>query len=103
MDWSAVGRFRIIGHETIEIARVAGASDALRHFPAGPVLAMVLALRGMLVLHASAVSLRRQGAVFLGTTWAVNSHHGRRLRGGLPAASRRTMFWPSISMRPAGP
>jgi hypothetical protein len=74
MNWSAVGRFRIFGCDTVDIARVPGASDALLHFPLlGPVLAMVLHLRGVLVLHASAVSVQGHGVVFLGDKLAGKS------------------------------
>ena len=74
MEWSAVGRFRLIGDDLIEIARVPGASDELLHFPLlGPVLALALHRRGLLVLHASAVNVNGRGVVFLGDKLAGKS------------------------------
>ena len=53
-----LARFRVIGGRRIVVDRAAGASlAALRLFLLGPIFALLLHQRGLLVLHASAVSV----------------------------------------------
>jgi hypothetical protein len=74
LSWKAVGSFRIVGTSLVEIARAPGVSDELLHFPLlGPVFALLLHLRGFMVLHASAVALGDGSAVFLGDKMAGKS------------------------------
>lgn len=67
LAWSGAGAFVIRGTSEIDIERAAATSDRLLALPLlGPVMAMLLHLRGKLVLHASAVAVGDRGAVFLG-------------------------------------
>lgn len=74
MAWSGAGAFRIRGTSEIDIERAAGSDDRLLALPLlGPVMAMLLHLRGKLVLHASAVAVGNRGAIFLGDKRAGKS------------------------------
>lgn len=65
--WPLVGAFLIRGVSEIVVERADGVSDQLLPFPLlGPVIALVLHLRGFLILHASAVAIGGGCAVFLG-------------------------------------
>jgi hypothetical protein len=67
LSWSTVGAFRIRGGKRIDIEPASEASLKLLGLPLlGPVLAVALAARGNLVLHASAVLLDGRAALFLG-------------------------------------
>jgi hypothetical protein len=72
--WPGVGAFLIRGAQAIDVEPAPGVSLPLLNFPLlGPVMARLLHLRGMLVLHASAVDLTGRGAVFLGAKGAGKS------------------------------
>jgi hypothetical protein len=72
--WPGVGAFLIRGTSTIDIEPAPGVSEPLLNFPLlGPIMALLLHLRGMLVLHAGAVAVGGRGAVFLGAKGAGKS------------------------------
>ncbi len=74
MYWPTVGAFVISGSHTIDIDPAPEASLALLRLPLlGPVMAMLLHLRGLLVLHASAVRIAGRVAVFVGDKGAGKS------------------------------
>jgi hypothetical protein len=74
LAWPEVGAFRIHGTNTIEVEPAPGASIPLLNFPLlGPVMSLLLHLRGMLVLHASAINIAGKSAVFLGAKGAGKS------------------------------
>lgn len=74
MLWPAAGRFRIMDRSVIEVEAAPGADDRLLGFPLlGPVMAVLLHLRGLLVIHASAVRIGKQGVAFLGDKMAGKS------------------------------
>jgi hypothetical protein len=72
--WPGVGAFRIQGTDTILVEPAPGVSMPLLNLPLlGPVMALLLHLRGMLVLHASAVDLGGKAAAFVGQKGAGKS------------------------------
>ena len=72
--WPGVAAFLIRGTSTIDIEPAPGVSEPLLNLPLlGPIMALLLHLRGLLVLHASAVDLGGRGAVFLGNKGAGKS------------------------------
>ena len=72
--WPGVAAFLIRGTSTIDIEPAPGVSEPLLNLPLlGPIMALLLHLRGLLVLHASAVDLGGRGAVFLGKKGAGKS------------------------------
>lgn len=72
--WPAVGAFRIVERRAIEIEPAPDVSEQLLAFPLlGPVMALLLHMRGMLVLHASAIAVGGESAVFLGDKMAGKS------------------------------
>lgn len=74
LAWNGAGAFLIRGTGAIDIKRTTGADDRLLALPLlGPVMAMLLHLRGKLVLHASAVAVGSGGAIFLGDKRAGKS------------------------------
>jgi hypothetical protein len=74
LAWSGAGAFRIRGAREIDIERGQETEDRLLALPLlGPVMAMLLHLRGKLVLHASAVASGDRGAIFLGDKRAGKS------------------------------
>lgn len=81
--WPLAGRFVIRGAGQIDVEAAKGADACLLQLPLlGPVMAMLLHLRGMLVLHASAVSLGGGGVVFLGDKQAGKSTIAAALLAG---------------------
>jgi hypothetical protein len=87
LTWLAVGTFRIVGHDVVEVTPAPGVPASLLAFPLlGPVMALLLHVRGLLVLHAGAVEVGGGAAVFLGdklagksTTSAAFVRSGHRL------------------------
>jgi len=74
MAWESVGAFLIRGTSEIHIERAHGVGDRLLALPLlGPVMAILLHLRGRLVLHASAVAIGNRSAIFLGDKRAGKS------------------------------
>lgn len=74
LAWHAVGAFLISGGRRIDVEPAPGVDDALLAFPLlGPVMALLLHRRGLLVLHASAIALSGQGAIFMGDKGAGKS------------------------------
>ena len=72
--WPGVAAFLIRGTHTIVIEPAPGVSMPLLNLPLiGPVMALLLHLRGMLVLHASAVDLGGRAVAFLGPKGAGKS------------------------------
>jgi hypothetical protein len=87
LAWPGVGAFLIQGTNTILVEPAPGVSMPLLNLPLlGPVLALLLHLRGMLVLHASAIDLGGRAVAFAGhkgagksTTAAAFVAQGHRL------------------------
>ncbi|MER8628946.1 serine kinase [Mesorhizobium opportunistum] len=74
LAWHAVGAFLISGGRRIDVEPAPGVDDALLAFPLlGPVMALLLHRRGLLVLHASAIALAGKGAIFMGDKGAGKS------------------------------
>nr|WP_244661505.1 serine kinase [Mesorhizobium huakuii] len=74
LAWHAVGAFLISDFSRIDIEPAPGVNDALLAFPLlGPVMALLLHRRGLLVLHASAIAVAGRGAIFMGDKGAGKS------------------------------
>ncbi|WP_027052709.1 serine kinase [Mesorhizobium erdmanii] len=74
LAWHAVGAFLISDFSRIDIEPAPGVDDALLAFPLlGPVMALLLHQRGLLVLHASAIAVTGNGAIFMGDKGAGKS------------------------------
>ncbi|MGX5829774.1 serine kinase [Mesorhizobium sp. 43Arga] len=74
LAWHAVGAFLISDAGRIDIEPAPGVDDALLAFPLlGPVMALLLHHRGLLVLHASAIAAAGRGAIFMGDKGAGKS------------------------------
>lgn len=74
LDWKAVGKFEIRGVNEIMIDPNPDTSEALLRIPLlGSVMALLLHVRGLFVLHASAVLIDGQGVGFLGDKGAGKS------------------------------
>jgi hypothetical protein len=74
LAWHAVGAFLITDGCRIDIEPAAGIDDTLIAFPLlGPVLALLLHRRGLLVLHASAIAVGGKSAIFMGDKGAGKS------------------------------
>ncbi|AEH84744.1 HPr kinase [Mesorhizobium opportunistum] len=74
LAWHAVGAFLISGGRRIDVEPAPGVDDALLAFPLlGPVMALLLHRRGLLVLHASAIAVAGKGAIFMGDKGAGKS------------------------------
>ncbi|WP_313556520.1 hypothetical protein [Agrobacterium cavarae] len=74
LDWLQVGKFDIRGDSEIVVDPVVGVEDELVCLPLlGPVMAVLLHIRGVFVLHASAVSLDGNLVAFLGDKMAGKS------------------------------
>ncbi|MER9327916.1 serine kinase [Mesorhizobium sp. M0488] len=74
LAWDAVGAFLISDGSRIEVEPAPGVDDTLIAFPLlGPVMALLLHQRGLLVLHASAISVSGRGAIFMGDKGAGKS------------------------------
>lgn len=85
--WTGVGTFLVRnGNEIVVDVAPSVQQPLTRTFLLGPVLAILLRQRGLLVLHASAIAVGRQACIFLGgqgwgksTTAAALCQHGARL------------------------
>ena len=74
LAWHPVGSFLISNASRIDIEPAPGVDDALLAFPLlGPVMALLLHQRGLLVLHASAIAVAGRGAIFMGDKGAGKS------------------------------
>ncbi|WP_027039768.1 serine kinase [Mesorhizobium ciceri] len=74
LAWHAVGAFLISDFSRIDIEPAPGVDDALLAFPLlGPVMALLLHRRGLLVLHASAIAVAGTSAIFMGDKGAGKS------------------------------
>jgi hypothetical protein len=74
LAWRKVGRYLIRGQDQIDVDPAPDAGEPLVRLPLlGPVMAVLLHLRGLLVLHASAVAIGGQSAIFLGDKQAGKS------------------------------
>lgn len=74
LAWDAVGAFLISDAGRIDVEPGPGVDDALLAFPLlGPVMALLLHQRGLLVLHASAIAVAGRGAIFMGDKGAGKS------------------------------
>jgi hypothetical protein len=74
LAWRNVGRYLIRGTRQIDVDPLPETSEPLLRLPlVGPVMALLLHLRGMLVLHASAIAIGNRSAVFLGDKQAGKS------------------------------
>jgi hypothetical protein len=72
--WSGVGAFRIHEGSEIVVDPVPGVEErVLRLFLLGPVLALLLAQRGRLVLHGSAIAIEGSAIALLGESGAGKS------------------------------
>lgn len=72
--WGPVGRFEIFGVSRVEYALCADTDPSLASFPIlGPVFGLLLHLRGLLVLHASALVLEAGAVILLGDKGAGKS------------------------------
>jgi hypothetical protein len=74
LAWHAVGAFLISDFSRIDIEPAPGVDDTLIAFPLlGPVMALLLHRRGLLVLHASAIAVAGRSAIFMGDKGAGKS------------------------------
>ncbi|WP_192251124.1 HPr kinase/phosphorylase [Mesorhizobium silamurunense] len=84
LSWQAVGTFLISDASRIDVDPAPGIDDPLLAFPLlGPVLALTLHQRRLLVLHASAIAVDGQGVIFMGDKGAGKSTTaGAMIRAG---------------------
>ncbi|MDX8498577.1 serine kinase [Mesorhizobium sp. VK4C] len=84
LSWQAIGTFRISGAGRIDVDAAPGIDDPLLAFPLlGPVLALALHQRRLLILHASAVAVGDQSVIFMGDKGAGKSTTaGAMIRAG---------------------
>jgi hypothetical protein len=74
LAWQAVGAFLIIDACRIDVDPAPGIDDQLIAFPLlGPVMALLLHQRGLLILHASAIAVGGKSAIFMGDKGAGKS------------------------------
>ncbi|MER9006302.1 MULTISPECIES: serine kinase [unclassified Mesorhizobium] len=74
LAWRTVGAFLITDACRIEVEPAPDVDDALLAFPLlGPVMALLLHQRGLLILHASAIAVGGKSAVFMGDKGAGKS------------------------------
>lgn len=74
LAWEAVGAFLITDACRIDVDPAPGVDEQLIAFPLlGPVMALLLHQRGLLVLHASAIAVGGKSAIFMGDKGAGKS------------------------------
>src|SRR5437867_2210878 len=86
LEWQAVGRFTIRPRRRVKVepARETAAA-VVREFVRGPVAAVCLRQRGLLVLHGSAVKLYGRAVVFCGASgWGKSTLAGALHQRGHP-------------------
>jgi hypothetical protein len=82
LAWPEVGALRLCHGSEITLAPAAGAdADLLRLYLLGPALGLLLHQRGLLVLHASAVTLDGEATAFLGRSGQGKSTTAAALYG----------------------
>ncbi|WP_141246024.1 serine kinase [Mesorhizobium sp. WSM3859] len=84
LSWQAVGTFMISDANRIAVDPAPGVDDPLLAFPLlGPVMALALHQRGLLVLHASAIEVDGKSVIFMGDKGAGKSTTaGAMIRAG---------------------
>ncbi|RRI01143.1 serine kinase [Mesorhizobium tamadayense] len=84
LSWQAVGTFLISDAARIDVDPAPGIDDPLLAFPLlGPVLALTLHQRRLLILHASAVAVGGRSVIFMGDKGAGKSTTaGAMIRAG---------------------
>ncbi|MBZ9821132.1 HPr kinase/phosphorylase [Mesorhizobium sp. CA4] len=84
LSWQAVGTFMISGGRRIEVDPAPRVDDPLLAFPLlGPVMALALHGRGLLVLHASAIAVGGRSVILMGDKGAGKSTTaGAMIRAG---------------------
>ena len=84
LSWQAVGAFMISGANRIDVDPAPGTDDPLLAFPLlGPVMALALHQRGLLILHASAIAVGAKSVIFMGDKGAGKSTTaGAMIRAG---------------------
>ncbi|CDX12902.1 HPr kinase [Mesorhizobium sp. SOD10] len=84
LSWQTVGTFMISGGKRIDVDPAPGIDDPLLAFPLlGPVMALALHQRGLLVLHASAIAVGGKSVIFMGDKGAGKSTTaGAMIRAG---------------------
>ncbi|TGS12885.1 serine kinase [Mesorhizobium sp. M2E.F.Ca.ET.209.01.1.1] len=84
LSWQAVGTFMISSANRIDVDPAPGVDDPLLAFPLlGPVMALALHQRGLLVLHASAIEVDGKSVIFMGDKGAGKSTTaGAMIRAG---------------------
>lgn len=96
LSWSGAGSFAIHRTNDIEIKPAPNVAAEILHLPLlGPVMGVLLHLRGMMVLHASAVAVSGQGAAFLGNKGIGKS----TLAAALIAAGHRLLADDLLAVR----
>ncbi|WP_306256560.1 HPr kinase/phosphorylase [Pararhizobium sp. IMCC21322] len=74
LHWDAVGTFKVRYGNEIVVEQAENVADDLVAFPLlGPVLAVLLHQRGLLILHASSISIKGRGLCLLGDKGAGKS------------------------------
>jgi len=84
LSWHAVGTFMISDANRIDVDPAPEIDDPLLAFPLlGPVMALALHQRGLLVLHASAIAVGGESVIFMGDKGAGKSTTaGAMIRAG---------------------
>jgi len=84
LSWQAVGAFMVSGANRIDVDPAPGIDDPLLAFPLlGPVMALALHQRGLLVLHASGIAVGGKSVIFMGDKGAGKSTTaGAMIRAG---------------------
>lgn len=108
LDWAAVGKFEIRGTSEIVVDARDDVPEKIVRLPLlGPVMAMWLHVRGLMVLHASAVLINGKGAGFLGDKRAGKSTTAGALVGkGYPLLTDDVLafdFKPEVRILPGFP